>query len=294
MVLDNVINNIVNEVLQEKISRQQKEAGAKAMDGINLDPFTQLKRAFNWRWKDRGELSVKERKQKFVENKRLAQLLKKIGDKKEKERIANVSDKQTQEYIKSILGKIPEFVVNSNFGNSLTDNGEEISVSISPNLSKDNRTNEYFVDGFNFGKTIDKNIEKAIRKFIIGHEYGHLFNYLDTFVRTGKAGKIVDTFRDNVDEVVDSEGKANTYSIANLNRYDKRNIIKKTGFSREEAENSKDKLRRWKNGTPEKLTYQDLYKIGTYDKYGHSIDRINSSIKKEKEHFEEEVNYFPY
>lgn len=243
-------------ILVERMSKEQQEAGQREMAKRDLEPFIRLKKYFVNKWKNTGIEGLKNKK---IELERYKEII------RDSVKESKLTSPELKEFLKKEMGFNPKFKVEKNpeyFSFAFDDETFEKKIL----LNKDYMDSYSNYNGIYF-KNADK-IRPLIKKFLIGHEYGHLYDFLKRYIETGKKDT-VDTSTGKDEEVENSEGSANAYSIDNMYRKDRSNLLSKAGkIPPEMIEYSKDK----------KLN--DLYYNGTVkkSKYFNKIIRRNNGV----------------
>ena len=255
-ILFEEIVNSGNILIIEKITKEQKEKGQRAIADEELNVFYQLRKWIQKRWAKKVS-SKEELLQKKEEFNRLNYLLK-LG-----EEISTESDKDISNYIKNITNNKPEWLAlksqQKNFTGGLIQQDGSLPYLVfgTSTLPKNKTSTDFGI------KTDNKKLRKIIRKCVILHEYGHLFEFLKSVIITGE-GSITDTINDPYPKIIDSEGKANAYAIDNIYRKDRRELLKNSeGYTKKELEKSFKNVSELKKGNKSKTTIFDLYKVGT-------------------------------
>ena len=266
---------LVNYYLLEKISKEQQEKGQREIEKENIKPFVQLKKYLFNKWENK-KLNKEQRIQKRLEYCRLNYLIE-----MSKEFLVQ-SNKKSQQYLKNITGNYLDWLAGSSdliFGTKeksaiVRGDGEKTPAFMSvgrPSL----KNKEEISNGLKF-KISNKKIRKNIRKLIVLHEYGHLYEFLKDAVEAGE-GDIVDTLSASTDKVVDSEGKANAYAVDNMYRKDRRELLKNSGLTNKDLDNSEKIINK-------NHRLSDEYLAGT-KKHSKTIKRVLDDIEKEKSRF---------
>lgn len=266
------IDNIIEILLQEKITHQQKIEGSRGMDSVNYNPIVQLGLAFNERWEiqKNRKLTKEDIRQRLEESRRYKDLIE-LSKKMRKD-----SDGEVQEYLKKIIGdKIPWLALKSDIRNTSYLNKEPghwpfLYIADFPIKKEGANINGFVV------REPDEKIKRIMKKLILSHEYGHLFHFLNRYVITGRFPLLADTIYGTTQEVVDSEGEANAYALDNMNKYDRREFLKKTDTKQSDLKNAKYRIR----GYPYRPDAQE-YLAGT-EKHSKKLKDTYDSIKKKK------------
>lgn len=266
---------LVNYYLLEKISKEQQEKGQKEMEKENIKPFVQLKKYLFNKWENK-KLNKEQRIQKRTEYWRFNYLIE-----MSKEFLAQ-SNKKSQQYLKNVTGNYldwlagpSDLILGTKEESAIVRGGEEQVPAFMSVGRPSLKNKEEIGGGFKF-KISDKKIRKNVRKLIVLHEYGHLYEFLKDVVETGE-GDIVDTLSASTDKVVDSEGKANAYAIDNMYRKDRRELLKNSGLTNKDLDNSERIINKNHN-------MSDEYLAGT-KKHSKTIKRVLDGIEKEKSRF---------
>lgn len=207
------------ETLLEGISKEQKEAGQRAMNMEYSKISYRLDEYFNKKWS--GKKIKEDYMQMAKEKKRLAIVKKvlKLGP--------ALSGKKSTEYIKNTLGYEPEARTKmSKFGsNSFSQRFKSVYLT---NSKRSENAYSVPVGGGNFDY-VDKNFEeysKIWNKMIALHEYTHVFDYLKNYIENGKADLGVKYTEQMNSKVKDVEGSAMAGETDLLYRKDRRTILK--------------------------------------------------------------------
>lgn len=209
------------ENILEAVSREQKEAGQRAMNAEYSKISYRLDEYFNKKWQN------KKTKEDYInatkEKKRLALVKKflKLGP--------VLSSKKGREFVKNTTGNEPEFRTRMSLSGENAFSQRFKNVVFTNSKMSDSK---YMVpvgggDLNSFDKNEFERLYKIWNKMIILHEYTHVFDYLKNYIETGKASLGIKGTYEMSDKVKDVEGSAMAGETDLVYRKDRREILQK-------------------------------------------------------------------
>lgn len=218
------INEVEN--ILEGVSKQQKEAGQRAMNIEYSKISYRLDEYFNKKWQNK---KTKEDYINAIKEKKRLQFVKKLL------KLGPIlSSKKAKSYVKETLGYEPEIKTRHPlFGieNSFSQRFKKVVLTNSKT-----KNGKYFVPvGSNSSKLYsDEELEELYKiwnKMNALHEYTHVFDYLKKYIETGKGSLGIKGTYELTDKVKDVEGSAMAGETDLLYRKDRREVLKQKNYS---------------------------------------------------------------
>lgn len=281
----NIVNTITESeeevnVLFETVNKALKELYAAEEAKKTLRPLNRLKMFLKERWKNPSMIRGVSISKKNNEYRRLKEI--------EEAAISTICkiEPNLKNKMKEILDDEPGwYASNSNDGNNKVYDDGINAPYLMLNFEKFKNN---ILNGFVFKNPN----QKIIRKFLLLHEYGHLFEIFKYYILTGDI-KIINTLAASIEDVEDSEGKANTFAIDNMYRKERRELLKQAETKLRDFEESEKKLRPENLKREMIINLNDAYRSGTL-KNSEKLDKTLRSIEKERNNLKEENKIFNY
>ena len=214
------------ENILEGVSKQQKEAGQRAMNIEYSKISYRLDEYFNKKWQNK---KTKEDYINAIKEKKRLQFVKKLL------KLGPIlSSKKAKSYVKETLGYEPEIKTRHPLfgtGNHFSQRYKEVVLTNSKT-----KNGKYFVPvGANSSRLYSneelEELYKIWNKMNALHEYTHVFDYLKKYIETGKGNLGIKGTHELTDKVKDVEGSAMAGETDLLYRKDRREVLKQKNYS---------------------------------------------------------------